>query len=301
MNYKRSLRENIVFGIILIGIIAFTLVCIYPFYYILIYSLSNPAAAGRSQVVLWPVGFTFDNFKLVLSDNSIYSAFLVSLSRTVLGTLLSLFCSSLFAYVLMQKKMIWPKFFYRMSIASMFVSAGLIPWYITMVNLGFKNNYLVYIIPTAVSAYYVMLVRVYITESINPGMEEAARIDGAGFMTIFIKIIIPLCRPVLAALAVFSAVGQWNMWTDNFFLVSDENLQTLQMKLMQVLRQSEVISQIMTSHEYQQSLDVMENYKVTPMAVRTTIAMVTTLPVLFVYPLLQKQFVKGIMIGAIKG
>ena len=157
------------------------------------------------------------------------------------------------------------------------------------------DNFLVYILPTAISAYYVVLLKTYI-ENLPPALEESAKLDGAGYVTIFFRIIMPLSKPILATIVVFAAVAQWNNWFDNYIYVQSDNLKTLQLVLYEYLNQASQISQTSTT-VLQHGLGSV----ITPQSVRMAIAMIATLPILCVYPLMQKHFVKGIMLGAVKG
>jgi putative aldouronate transport system permease protein len=275
----------------------FSIICIYPFYYIFLYSISDPSLAERGGIVLVPKGFTLLNYISTFQLPNIGNAALISLTRTVLGTVITVFCSSLFAYIVTKKELFGRKIIYRYLIITMYMNAGLIPIYILFKEIGLKNNFLVYIIPSAISAYYVILVKTYI-EQIPPSLEESAMVDGAGHFTIFIKIILPISTPIVATIAVFNAVTQWNSWTDNFFFANTQQLQTLQFLLLNYLNQAESMMR-----EMAQDINRMRNttYHLTPNSVRMTITMVVTLPIIFVYPFLQRYFVKGIMMGAIKG
>lgn len=276
-------------------IIIFTIMCFYPFYYVFIYSLSDPNLAASKGVYLWPVGFTTNTFQKLLGGEGIFGAVFISASRAVFGTLITIFCSSLFAYILTKEQLFLRKYIYRFVILTMYISAGLIPWYMTMMSLGLKNSYLLYILPSAVVGFYIVLLKTYI-ESIPPSLEESAMIDGAGYLTRYTKIIMPLCKPIIATVSIFSAVSQWNQWQDNFYLVSDSKLMTLQLMLYNFLRSTQA-----TSLSSSFSAGLSQAQQITPMSIKMTMAMISILPIIIVYPALQKHFAKGIMIGAIKG
>jgi ABC-type sugar transport system, permease component len=274
----------------------FVILCIYPFYYIFIYSLSDPGVVVKANIFFVPAGFTFSNYIQILKLPGIFSAFAVSICRVVIGTVVTVFVNSMLAYTLTKHQLPGKKILYRISVVSMYINAGLIPWYVVMVKLGLKNNPLLYVLPYAVVAFYLILIKTYI-EQLPVALEESAFIDGAGFFTIFIKIIMPLCKPILAAVAVFSAVNQWNMWYDNLFLVNAKNLQTLQLTLLNYLKEAEAIAQRAIAGN---SLQGVQNY-LSPLSIKMTLTMVVAIPIILVYPIMQKYFVKGIMIGAIKG
>lgn len=277
----------------------FSLMCVYPFYYLVIYSLSSPAEALRHNVVLWPQGFTFDNYAAILSLKNIGNALLVSCSRVIAGTLGGTFLTAMLAYVLMQREMPLRKFFYRLVVVTMYLNAGLIPWYLTMRFLGLKNNALLYILPYLIGAFNLILIKTFM-EQLPGSLQESAQIDGAGPLTIFVRIILPVCKPVLSAVVVFTAVFHWNAWTDNFYLVSKPALQTLQMTLLNYLRESDNIAQAMQQGNTAQTL---QNARaaLTPMSIRITLTVFVTLPIMIVYPFMQRYFIKGMLLGAVKG
>ena len=272
----------------------FAFICLYPFWYVVIYALSDTSRIAGGLTFL-PKGFTLRYFGMVFQMPNIYNAFLISVLRAVTGTALTLFFSAMFAFVLTKSRLPGRRIIYRLLVISMYIEVGLIPWYLMMRAYGLRNNFLLYILPYAITAYYVVLIKTFI-EGIPEALEEAALIDGANYFQVFTKIILPVSMPVLAAVAVFSMVGQWNSWTDNFYLVSDGKLQTLQYMLLRLLRQTEAIAAAVRSGNTQ----AMRSASVSPMSIRMTTTVVTVIPVLLVYPLLQRYFVKGIMLGAVK-
>ncbi len=280
----------------LVGLLLFTLLCVYPFYYILIYSISDAKLASLYGVFLLPRGFSLDTIKGIIQLNDIPNALLISTARAVLGTVLTIVCSGFLGYLVTKREMYFRKAVYRLVIITMYLNAGLIPWYLVMRLYGLKDNFLLYILPGAVTAFFLIIMKTYM-EQIPPEMEESAKIDGAGYLTIFSRIIFPLSRPIVATVAVYAAVGQWNTWFDNYFLVTDGRLQTMQMVLYNYLNQATRF-QNMTN----QALSASEVAPViTVQSVKTSITVLVVLPILLVYPLLQRHFVKGIMLGAVKG
>ena len=274
--------------------ILIAIVCIYPFYYVVIYSVSNPELASRA--ILAPKGFSLQTYKTIFSLNNIVGAFGISVARTVLGTGITVLCTSFLAYLMTKQEMFGRKIVYRFFVITMYINAGLIPWYLTMRAYGLKDNFLLYIVPGAVSAYYMILIKTYM-ESLPISMEESARIDGAGYFKVFRSIIFPLCKPIVATIAIYAAVGQWNTWTDNYFLENEENLQTLQMILYNYINQAQNVANVTS----QTMSDTANAVKITPMAIKMCITVIATVPIMCVYPFLQKHFVKGIMMGAVKG
>ncbi|KAJ3198382.1 carbohydrate ABC transporter permease [Paenibacillus sp. FSL R5-0517] len=271
------------------------IITIYPFYYIFIYSISDPIEVQKG-VYFWPAGFSLEAYQATVKLPGIMDAAIVSVSRTVLGTLITVFSCSFFAYLITKEEMPFRKIIYRFVLITMYFNAGFIPWYLTMKTYGLQNNFLLYIIPSAMSGFNIILIKTFI-EQLPASLEESAKIDGAGYFRIYRSIIFPLSMPIIATIAVFSAVGQWNTWFDNFFLVENPKLQTLQLVLYNFLNQSSNLSN-MTTDELTRG-DVVRT--LTPQSIRMTITMLVTLPIVLVYPMLQRYFVKGIMMGAVKG
>jgi ABC-type sugar transport system, permease component len=269
-------------------------ICFYPFYYVFIYSISDPSLAQKG-ITFFPKGITFLNYVKVLNLDGIFHSFIISLSRTVFGTMITVLACSFFAY-LVTKNLYGRKFIYRFVIITMYFNSGLIPWYLTLKSYHLTNTFWVYIIPSAISAYFIVLLKTFI-ESLPLSLEESAKLDGAGYITIFAKIIFPLSKPIISTITVFAAVAQWNNWFDNYILVQSDKLMTLQLMLYNYLNQASQLSQMSTtSLQHGAAASVL-----TAQSIRMTITMVVTLPILFVYPWMQKNFVKGIMLGAVKG
>lgn len=284
---------NVVNSIILI---IFAFLCAYPFYYIIINSLSDSSAIDRG-VYFIPRGFTLAYYQQLSKISDISNSVFISAARTVVGTFITLLASTLMGYLVTKKELPFRKFIYRAVIITMYFSSGLIPWYILMKNIHLKNTFWLYVIPSAVSAFYIILVKTYI-ESLPASMEESAEMDGAGVFTVFFRIVVPLCLPILACVVIFSAVGQWNSWADNLYLVSNNKLNTLQY-LLYINLKSNMAN--LTGSTALYAASAMSTMKITPTAIRLAMTVVTVTPILLVYPFMQKYFVKGIMMGAIKG
>lgn len=276
----------------------FTLACIFPFYYLFINTISNNDLSSRGLVMFYPKGFHLDNYTQAFMLPGLGKAAFISLARTVLGTALTVAGSAFLGYLFTKDEMWARKFWYRFLMITMYFNAGLIPWYVTMLNLGLTNNFLAYIIPGIVSPFYIILVKTFV-ESTPVALQESAQIDGAGYLTIFWKIIVPLIMPILATISIFAAVGQWNSFTDTLFLVSEKRLFTLQFILYRYMNEATSLAQLMKSRTGAMNIDL-SNMQ-TPTSIRTTVSMIVVIPILMVYPFFQRFFVKGIMIGAVKG
>ena len=276
----------------------FTLMCVYPFYYIFINTISDNTLTARGQVMFYPIGVHFSNYAQVLKSAGLAVAPLISIARTVLGTGLTVFASAFVGYIVTKEKLWHRKFCYRFIVATMYFNAGIIPWFILMMNMGLTNNFLAYIIPGIVSPFNIILVKTYI-ESIPPALEESAQIDSAGYWTRFTRIILPLCMPILATVTVFSAVGQWNSFQDTLFLMTDRKLYTLQFLLYRYINESNALATILKNSNGAVNMNL--SLVQTPTSVRMTVTMIVVAPILLVYPFFQRYFVGGIMIGAVKG
>lgn len=287
---------NIIFNILNYAFYAiFTLSCIFPFYYLFINTISDNDLVRKGQVTLLPRGINIQNYIAMLNVSDLGNAFIVSIARTLLGTALMVAATALVGYLVTKQELWHRKFWYRFLVITMYFNAGTIPWYLNMSMLGLTNHFAAYIIPGIVAPYNIILVKTYI-ESIPAELEESALIDGAGFLTVFRKIIWPLSKPILATIAIFGAVGHWNSFTDSLILMqSAPSLYTLQHRLYIYLNQNSNIAQMMNAGG-SGILPTMSTK-----VLKYTISMVTVIPILLVYPFMQRYFEKGIMLGAVKG
>ncbi len=277
----------------------FTLACIFPFYYLFINTISDNDLVIKGMINFIPRGIHFDNYKSLLSVSDLSNAFIVSVSRTILGTALMVLASGFVGYLVTKEEMWGRKFWYRFLIITMYFNAGLIPWFMNMQMLGLTNTFWAYIIPGIVAPYNIILVKTYI-ESIPAELEESAQMDGATYMTVFRKIIWPLSKPILATIAIFGAVGNWNSFTDSLMLMqSSPELYTLQHRLYIYLNQASNLSALMESGG--QVSDAIIKSALSGKVIKYTISMVTVIPILIVYPFMQRYFEEGIMLGAVKG
>ena len=276
-----------------------TIACLFPFYYLFINTISDNELVRLGYIQLYPRGIHFQNYVEVMKINGILDALLVSIARTVLGTVWTVGGSAMLGYLVTKQEMWLRKVWYRLIVITMYFSAGLIPWYMNLRMLGFLDNFWVYVIPGLVSPYNVILVKTFI-EGLPPALEESATLDGAGYMRCFLNVIIPLITPILATLCIFSAVGQWNSFTDTMMLMPSGKYYTLQFLLYKYQNEASSLAALVRSTQDSSSLANLAT-KQTALSVRMTVAMVVTFPILMVYPFFQRYFVKGIMIGAVKG
>ena len=247
----------------------------------------------KGGIYLWPRIFTTKNYSTVLSMKNMGNAVRTSVMRTVIGTLSATFVTALLAYILSRKDFLFKKSLSLLYVVTMYVNGGLIPVFLVYKSLGLTNNFLVYVLPGMVPAFSMLVLRTYMN-GLPDSLAESAMIDGAGHFTIFFRIILPLCMPVIATVALFTAVGQWNSWFDvMIYNRMSDNLTTLQYELMKLL--SSVTNQKSNS-------EVMKNATgtVTPTSVRAAATVVTSLPIIILYPFLQRYFVAGLTIGGVK-
>jgi putative aldouronate transport system permease protein len=273
-------------------------VTLYPFLHTMAVSLNDGSDTLSGGIYIWPRSWTLENYRAVFVSGTIYHAAFISVSRTVLSTVLGVFLTTMLAYTLAQPQFILRKKIGMLFILTMYFNAGLIPNYFLIKNLGLLNNFMVYILPSLVSAFNLIIIRTYI-RSLPGSLVESAKIDGAGEFRIFWKIIFPLCTPVLATVALFIAVGSWNAWFDTYlYASSDIKLSTLQYEMMKLLGSTMSTNNDPSLLAGDQSSQAQA--LVTPASIRAAITIVTAVPILFVYPFLQKYFVVGLNLGSVK-
>ena len=278
----------------------FAFVCVYPFYYILINSVSANDLSERGKVLIVPLKFHLSNYKQVMKISGLVSSFKISILRTVIGTIFTVIVSGFLGYMF-TKETVWKrKFWYRFVVATMYFNAGIIPWFITMRNLHLTNNFWAYIFPVAVQPFYIVLCKTFV-ESIPKELEEAAVIDGAGTLQIFFKVIIPVIKPIIATVAIFASVAQWNSFQDTLLLVTDPKLYTLQFTLYQYINQASSLKALVNNSTSAAALAASLAHAQTATSIRMTVSVIVVLPIICVYPIFQRYFTKGIMIGAVKG
>ena len=281
----------------------------FPFYYLLINTVSDNDLVTGGKVNFFPMirdaagnsvfGLQFGNYSALRNVQDLGTSVIVTVIRTVVGTALMVIVSAWAGYLVTKQKMWKRSFWYRFLVVTMYFNAGLIPWYMNMLMMGLTDNFLAYVIPGMVAPYNIILVKTYI-ESIPQSLEESAVIDGATTLTVWRKIILPLSVPILATIAIFGAVGNWNSFQDSLLLMNNRpDLYTLQHRLYIYLNSSSNLGAMMSQggNISEQAAASMLNQRV----IQYTVSMVSIIPILLVYPFMQRYFVKGIMLGAVKG
>lgn len=292
--FKRKKAGDVAFNLInTLFLTLFVVVTLYPIINTLAISFNDGTDALRGGIYLWPRKFTIQNYITVFKKHTLLTAAKISVLRTVTATVVQLYVTALLAYILSRKEFIFKKQLSMIYVMTMYINGGLIPTFILFKNLNLTNSFWVYIIPGAVSAFNMIVIRTFMN-GISDSLVESAQMDGAGHFTIFMRVILPLCKPVLATVALFIAVGQWNAWFDAMLYnrLSDQYT-TLQYELMKL------ISSIMNQGANAEAMKNAGNM-VTPAALRASTTIITALPIVCLYPFLQRYFVSGLTIGGVK-
>ena len=295
---SRKIKQDWVFPLVnTVFLILLMFITLYPVINTVAYSFNEGTDALRGNIGLLPRKFSLDSYKSILSDAAVSRAAWISAPKTVLITLLNLFWTSMLAYALSRKEFVLRKFITVIMVLTMYINAGLIPNYLLISKtLHLSNKYLVYIIPTMFSCFNMIVIRTYIA-GLPEALVESARIDGAGDLRIFWQIIFPLCKPVLATVALFVAVGSWNSWFDTYLYVGGKkDLYTLQYLLKMKLATTQA-----SANAAKSTAEAMSTLgQTTPITIRCAITVIAAIPIMIVYPFLQQYFVKGIALGSVK-
>lgn len=296
---KRSFGD-IVFDIVNYTImIIIAIVTLYPFLHVLAISFNDSIDTVRGGITIIPREFTLENYKRILKDPIIGWATFVSAMRTIIGTATGILSTAMLAYVLSREDFFARKFVSGLFVVTMYVSGGMIPGYMLIRNLNLLNTFWVYIIPGLISAFNVIILRSYI-EGLPFELQESAKIDGANDFVIFAKVIMPLCVPAIATLSLFIAVSHWNSWFDTYLYCGySKKLTTLQYELQKILVNAQVqLSSSQDIHSY--AKNEARAKTISPESIRMAMTIVATVPILIVYPFVQKYFVQGLVVGAVK-
>ena len=298
VKHSNKIRHDRVFPVVnAIFLVLLMFITLYPVVNTVAYSFNDGTDALRGNIGLWPRVFSLESYRSILSDTAVYQAAWISASKTVLITLLNLFWTSMLAYALSRKEFVLRKFITVIMVLTMYVNAGLIPNYLLISRtLHLSNSYLVYIIPTMFSCFNMIVIRTYIA-GLPEALVESAKIDGAGDIRVFWRIIFPLCKPVLATVALFVAVGSWNSWFDTYlYNGGKKELYSLQYLLKMKLATTQA-----SANAAKATADALKAAgQTTPITIRCAITVIATVPILLVYPFLQKYFVTGIALGSVK-
>jgi putative aldouronate transport system permease protein len=288
---------DIVFaGFVYVFLILVFIVTFYPFWNILVLSLNSAEDTIRGGIYFWPRVFSLSSYQQILTDQEILNGVKVTVARTLIGTPLAVLVISLLSYPLSKRDLVGGRFFTLFFLFTMYFGGGLIPYYMILKSLHLIDTFWVYIAPGLMNVFFMILVRTFIQQL--PGeLDESAKMDGANDLQIFLKIVLPLTLPVLATIGMFTAIGHWNSWFDSYVFTYKPELKTLQAVLVKILNQYQTSTMV---SDAQQMADSAKRLAVSSDSIRMAATIVATLPIVIVYPFLQKYFVKGMTVGAVK-
>jgi len=293
---SRSLGDRFYSGIVYAFLLAVVFATFYPFWNVLVLSVNSAADSIKGGIYFWPRELSFTSYKEILTDREILHAVWVTFARTVVGTPLAVLVITLLAYPLSNRDLVLRKPITLYFIFTMYFGGGLIPYYMVLKSVHLIDTFWVFVLPGLVNVFYMILVRTFI-EQLPQELAESAKIDGANDLQIFIRVILPLTMPVLATIALFIAVGHWNAWFDSYAFTYKSSLKTLQAVLVKILNQYQTGSMV---SDAQKLADSAKRLAVSSDTIRMAATVVATLPIVLVYPFLQRYFVKGMMLGAVK-
>ncbi|MDR9745529.1 carbohydrate ABC transporter permease [Paenibacillus sp. FSL F4-0087] len=278
----------------LLSILAF--ITFYPFWNSLVLSLNVGSDTSSGGITFWPRQFTLENYAVVFQEKNIYNAYLITILRTVIGTVCALLFTSLFAYAMSKKGIMFKKTYMILAVITMFFSGGIIPYFILVYHLQLYDTFLFLVLHGMVNVYNMIIFRTFFME-LPDGLEESAKMDGCSNFGVFFRIVLPVSGPVMATLGLFTAVFLWNDWFIPAVFISNQNLIPLQTLLVQIINAGTTASLMTNLNSYAQS---MVQNTVTVKSLQMATMMVATLPILMIYPFLQKYFVKGVLVGSLK-
>lgn len=282
-----------IFKVLFLTVVA--VATVYPFWNVFIVSINDATDAVRGGLYLWPRVFSLQSYQNILTRSDFQHSILITVARTVIGTPLAVLCTAMAAYSLSRKELVAGKFWNLLFVFTMYFGGGQVPYYMVLKGLGLLDNFWVFIFPLIMSVYNMILIKSYIA-SMPESLFEAVKIDGGNDLVIFFRFVLPLAKPILMTVALFVAINQWNSWFDANLYTSSENLKPMQSKLVEILNQYQT-----GATTSQQMSNAKTGVTVTADSIRMAATMVATLPIIMIYPFIQKYFVKGIMLGAVKG
>ncbi len=295
-------RSDRIFLLLNYVYLAIALICVlYPLVYIVSASISSPTYVNSGEMWLFPKGITFEGYQRVFENQSIWQGYANTILYTVVGTLVNLLVTIPAAYALSRSDFVGRGFFMAMFLVTMFFSGGLIPTYLLVKNLGLVNTMWALILPSAASVWNIIVARTFFQSTIPKELQEAAHIDGCTNLRLFWKIVIPLSAPIIAVMALFYGVGHWNSYFNALVYLNDESKYPLQMVLRQILVLQEMTGSGIGAATSGEAAMAMNARADSAALLKYAVIIVSTLPIIAVYPFLQRYFVQGVMIGSVKG
>jgi putative aldouronate transport system permease protein len=303
MKRRRSFGDRVFETLLVVFLLILVVVTLYPFINSVAISLNDSNDTSRGGITVFPRIFTLRNYELIFTNDKIYTAYFVTIARTLIGTVLGLLCTSMVAFGMAHRNLKGYKFYTIICLIPMYFGGGLIPYYFLVKDLGLTESFWVYIIPNLVGVFNLILMRTYFI-GISPALEESARIDGANYFRVFFSIILPISTPILATIALFIGVFQWNSWFDTYLFINKHTeLKPMQNILLSIINEAsfaERLANSMTQASFDAS-NMAHNVKVNVRSITMATMIVTIIPIIMAYPFLQRYFIKGIMIGSLKG
>ena len=293
MDVSQRKKDFVMDGAVVFILLIITLAMLYPFYYVLILSFNKGTDSLLGGIYFWPRNVTFENYAMFLHDPKWYRAFLVTVARTVSGSVLGVLLTCLVAYGLSHRELLFSKVYFTIIIFAMYFSGGLIPYYVVLRTVGLLNSFGVYIIPSMLSTFF-LLIAISFFREIPGELKESAHMDGANELVTFYRIILPVSMPLIATMALFMGVGQWNSWLDSAYFVQSDGLRALAYRMMEVINQSNAPVDAVGAANSAAS-------GVTSYSLQLAAMVISIAPIVCVYPFLQRFFIQGIMLGSVKG
>ena len=300
MIHKKTAEDYIIDVIIVVAMVCVVIVTLYPFLNALAISLNNSDDTTRGGITIYPRVFTMKNYELILKNSRIYTAYFITVSRTLAGAFTGLFMTGTLAFGLAHPQLKNRRFYMMFCLIPMYFGGGLIPFYLLIRQMGMVNTFWVYIIPGMVGLWNMLIMRTYF-QGIPPALEESAMIDGANYFSIFFRIIIPISTPIVATIALFIGVAQWNAWFDAaMFITSNQDIKPLQSVLLSIISEASFAEKLAAAGRTAQA-HMGKGKETNVRSVTMATMIITIVPVICVYPFLQRYFEKGVLIGSIKG
>nr|WP_150960261.1 carbohydrate ABC transporter permease [Aneurinibacillus sp. XH2] len=295
---RDSIGDRIFTSLIYVFLVVLAFSTFYPFWNSLVISFNEGIDTSKGGITFWPRVFTLDNYKIVFEDPRLMNGFVIAALRTVIGTVTAILATSIFAYGMSKKELMGRKYYMIMCIITMYFAGGLIPSYMLIRGLGLFNSFWVFIIPGLISVWNMIIFRTFF-QGLPQGLEESAKMDGCGNWGTFFRIVLPLSGPVVATLSLFTAVAHWNEWFVASIYITNEKLLPIQTVLRQILF-SNIASEQLSNVDVSSIAHLNAAKKITSKSLTMATIMVATIPIVCVYPFLQKYFVKGVLVGSLK-